>query len=147
MELLFILHVGATLALVGLIWVVQLAVYPLYGHVAAGPFGRYHEAWCARITWVVAPLFAFEGLGAAALVFGGAPPALAVDPKLALLGFATFVANALSTAFVQVPLHARLSRSFDPATHARLVRTNWLRTVLWTVHGGVVLAMCLTLAT
>lgn len=142
MELLFLLHAGATLALVGLIWVVQLAVYPLYGRIAAGAFSRYHQAWCDRITWIVAPLFALEGLGSAALVWGGPEAAgFPVDPLLAWIGLGTFAGNALSTAFVQVPLHARLSRSFEPATHRRLVGTNWLRTVLWTLHGGVVLAM------
>lgn len=138
MDLLFLLHVGATLALVGLAWVVQLAVYPLFAAVAEGSFSRYHEAWCDRITWVVAPLFALEGLGAIALVFESTPT---VDPGLAWAGLAMFGASALSTAFVQVPIHSRLSRAFEPRAHARLVRTNWVRTVLWTSHGAIVLAM------
>ena len=40
-----------------------------------------------------------------------------------------------STFFWQVPAHQRLSESFDPATHRRLVQSNWLRTVGWTGRG------------
>ena len=43
-----------------------------------------------------------------------------------------------STAFVQVPLHARLA-VFDPDAQARLVATNWVRTAAWTLRAGLVL--------
>ena len=44
----------------------------------------------------------------------------------------------LSTAFVQVPLHQALSNGFDADVHRRLVATNWIRTVAWTIRGGLV---------
>jgi hypothetical protein len=33
------------------------------------------------------------------------------------------------------PSHARLAQQFDPAVHALLVRTNWIRTAAWTALG------------
>jgi hypothetical protein len=40
----------------------------------------------------------------------------------------------LSTFAVQVPLHAQLGQGFDEATHQALVRSNWIRTVGWTLR-------------
>jgi hypothetical protein len=42
---------------------------------------------------------------------------------------------------VQVPLHERLSAGWDAAAHQRLVASNWVRTVLWTVRAVLVAAM------
>jgi len=85
---------------------------------------------------VVAPLMLVE-LGAAIwIAIGGlAPTALAWTglALLALLWGSTFA--------VQVPLHARLTRGFDGAAHARLVATNALRTALWSIRGVGALAM------
>ena len=60
--MIFQVHVGATLALVGLIWTVQLVHYPLMAEVRTG-FARYHELHRERITWIVAPLMGAEALG------------------------------------------------------------------------------------
>jgi hypothetical protein len=46
-----------------------------------------------------------------------------------------------STFLVQVPLHERLSAGWDAAAHQRLVASNWVRTVLWTVRAVLVAAM------
>jgi hypothetical protein len=45
----------------------------------------------------------------------------------------------LSTAFLQSPLHTTLGRGFDPRAHRFLVTSNWVRTVLWSLRGLVVL--------
>ena len=50
----------------------------------------------------------------------------------------------LVTLTVSVPAHARLARGFDPVVHRRLVRTHALRTLGWTLHGLVALALLAT---
>jgi hypothetical protein len=47
----------------------------------------------------------------------------------------------LSTAFLQSPRHTTLGRGFDPSAHRFLVTSNWLRTVLWSLRGLVVLCI------
>jgi hypothetical protein len=64
-----------------------------------------------------------------------------IDRALVLVGFALVAGLWLSTALWQAPMHGRLSSGYDADLHNRLVRTNWLRTVGWTVRGGLVLAM------
>jgi hypothetical protein len=46
-----------------------------------------------------------------------------------------------STVFLQVPCHNRLLSGFDLAAYQRLVSTNWIRTVLWSVRGAVLLCI------
>ena len=38
---------------------------------------------------------------------------------------------------LQVPRHQTLATSFDAGTHRALVRTNWIRSVAWSVRGGL----------
>jgi hypothetical protein len=47
-----------------------------------------------------------------------------------------------STFLWQVPAHEKLAVEFDPATHVRLVWSNWFRTAGWTARGFLVCAMC-----
>lgn len=131
-------HLGATLAMVGVIWVVQVVHYPLFSGVGADGWPAYEAAHQSRITMVVAPLMVLELVTAVWLVIDrpAALPAWSV-----LLGAALVGVLWASTAFVQVPLHAALEQSFDTETHARLVATNWLRTTAWTARGGLVLWM------
>lgn len=136
-DLLLLAHAGATWFLVGLIWIVQVVHYPLFAHVGRDRFVEYESSHKARITWVVAPaMFAELGL-AVALVFALSGTAL----TLAWLGLGMVALNWILTFFVQVPLHARLSRGFDGAAHRRLVRTNWARTVCWSVRGVLALVL------
>jgi hypothetical protein len=58
-----------------------------------------------------------------------------------LVGVVALAGIVASTLALQVPAHGRLGAAFDPHTHARLVRTNWIRTALWTVRGLLALAL------
>ena len=139
----FLIHLGVTLALVGLIWIVQVVHYPLFAGVGAGGWAAYEAAHQARITLVVGPLMVAELATAVWLVL--APPA-GVPAWAVLVGAGLVGVIWASTAFVQVPLHSALGGAFDADTHARLVATNWIRTVAWTARGGLVLWMTARLA-
>ena len=139
----FLVHLGATLALVGLIWTVQIVHYPLFAGVGADGWASYEAAHQSRITIVVAPLMLAELATAVWLVV--ARPA-ALPPGAVLVGVALVGVVWASTAFVQVPLHAALGGAFDGDAHARLVATNWVRTAAWTARGALVLWMTARLA-
>jgi hypothetical protein len=117
--------------MVGLIWFVQIVHYPLMNRVGSGIFKDYEALHLSRTTWVVVPLMLTE-LGTNLLLFWF-PAGL----SRALLGFGLVLLSLiwLSTFFLQVPQHRRLSRGFDASTHRRLVRSNWFRTWLWTARG------------
>ncbi|MEM7516423.1 MAG: hypothetical protein AAF368_05830 [Planctomycetota bacterium] len=137
----FLAHVGATLALVGLIWVVQLVLYPQFLEIAAvggrAGFRAYHESYTRRITWIVGPLIATEGITALLLLSEVPTGASFTEVSIGLL-LAAF--NFLSTAFVYAPLHGRLGEAYDHDVALRLIRGNWFRTLAWTVRGALVLS-------
>ncbi|MBS0657593.1 MAG: hypothetical protein JSR82_05010 [Verrucomicrobia bacterium] len=128
-----LLHAAAAWALVGLIWTMQLVQYPLFARVGVAEFRAWHASHVQRTTVLVAPLVLVQVGSAAWLLWTGER-----DPRL-LGGLGCLGAVLASTFLVQVPLHARLSAGFDPVVHQRLVRTNWLRTLLWTAQGGLLL--------
>ena len=123
----------ATLAMVGVIWSVQLVIYPQLHEVSAEGFRAYHAGHVQRIGPLVMPLMAIEGLAALALFVTGA------RTPGATVAFALLAVCWLSTAFLQVPLHGRLSAGRDVAAITALVNTNWLRTVAWTARGILLL--------
>ena len=136
MRLVFLLHVLATLTMFGAIWIVQIVHYPLFSLVGAESWPSYSGAHQFRITFVVGPAMALELATAVALLVArpAAFPLWAVVAGALLVGVIW-----ASTALVQVPLHNALSGAFDADAHARLVATNWGRTLAWTARAGLVL--------
>lgn len=130
---LLLVHAGATIAMTGLIWFVQIVHYPLLARVGHVSFAEYEQAHTRRTTFIVGPIMLLEAATAAAL-------AVTLRPT-ALLGAGLLVFIWLSTALVQVPLHARLERGFDAAAWRMLVQSNWIRTCLWTVRAVLALHM------
>jgi hypothetical protein len=126
-----LVHTASTLAMCGVIWFVQLVHYPLFDRVAGAAFSRYERAHTYRTSYVVVPLMLGE-LGSSALLV-----LLLPGRVLPWVGLGLLAAVWLSTFLVQVPAHRRLERGFDGATHRRLVRTNWWRTVAWTARGAI----------
>lgn len=137
-RLVLLSHLAATLYMVGVIWMVQLAHYPLMALVGPEHMAAWQAENLRRTSWVVGLPMLLEAGTAAALVFA---------PMSATLGSLPWVAGGLlvavwvSTALVQVPAHESLARALDPEMVTRLVATNWLRTLLWTARAGLVLYM------
>lgn len=131
MTLIFSIHLAVTWMLVGLIWVVQILVYPQFLKVNANEFKAYHFAHCFRIGLVVAPLLFLEAASAAWIVYRGCDLNFIFSASLIPLVW-------LSTAVFQAPLHTKLMHGFDAGLIRRLILTNWLRTMAWTTRGILV---------
>ena len=138
MELVFLVHAGATLALCGLIWTIQTVHYPLFARVGQAAFPDYEREHQARITRVVAPLMTMELCTAVALVIW-VPPS--VPTWAVLLGLSLVLWIWTSTAVLAVPHHRALEQGFDEQALAGLVRTNWQRTIAWSMRSVLVLWM------
>lgn len=135
MGLLLAVHAVATLSMTGLIWFVQVVHYPLMARVGAKQFPAYEAMHTARTTWVVAPLMLVELASAVALAVIRPDGVGSWQPIAALALLAGIWA---STAWLQVPQHRRLADGFDRDAHAKLVGTNWLRTVGWSLRALLV---------
>lgn len=135
----WLLHMLAASAMLGVIWIVQVVHYPLFADVSRDHYVKYHQGHVRKITYVVLPLMGVE-LVSAVIFCVGAHPLMLGHP--AWLGsVALLVVVWISTAMVQVPLHNRLARGFESLTHHQLVLSNWIRTLAWTLR-VVLVAYC-----
>lgn len=133
MALLLGLNLFSTLAMVGLIWFVQIVHYPMFRHVGEGSFPGYARLHQRLTTWVVGPFMLVEAFTAVGLIYRS--PA-SIPPSWLWTGMALVFVIWLSTATLQVPRHGALAESgFSTTQHSALVRTNWVRTIAWTARG------------
>ena len=133
-DLVLIVQGVASAAMCGIIWFVQVVHYPLFARSGGDEraFARENKRLTSR---VVIPFMLAEGLTAAVIAW--APP-VGVPRAVAWLGLAAVVAVWLSTGLVQMPLHARLaSDGHLPVVIGALVRSNWVRTALWTLRAAL----------
>ena len=138
MEITLAAHAFATIALTGLIWFVQIVHYPLFRLIGPGEFTRYELRHTQRVTWIVAPLMVTEAITATWLHFTAYD---APCRALASVGLALVAVIWLSTALVQIPCHRKLSAGRNEHAINRLVGTNWVRTVAWTIRAILVLLL------
>ena len=134
LHVLLIAQAIASFGMFGLIWLIQLAHYPLQIHVPADRFVAYQAAHLWRVTVVVGPLMLAELIVAVWLV------QLQLHGSMLLaawIGVALVAIIWISTAVLQIPCHFKLERGRDEAAIRTLVRTNWIRTLAWTGRAGI----------
>lgn len=123
----------------GLIWFVQIVHYPMFAQVTGDPSRDYAAEHQRRTTLVVGPPMLVE-MAAAVLIVLFTPAHVPV--WLAWTGVGLVAGLWVSTAAIQIPLHARLARDGHSESVIRpLVRTNWARTVMWSARALVSLWM------
>jgi hypothetical protein len=132
---LLLTHAGCTLFMTGLIWVIQVVHYPLFAYVGADDYERYHQLHMQRITWIVMPVMLAELL--CAIVLAMSP--LAQGQYLSWVALGLLLLIWLSTALFQVPAHTELASGWNDSVHARLVQSNWIRTLLWSARSIIAL--------
>lgn len=131
-HLLFLLHVGSTLYMMGLIWFVQVVHYPLHAHVGSEHLSNYQKLHMKWTSLVVGPPMLIE-MGTA-MLFLIAPP-LDLPFWCFGVGMAFLVVIWGSTARFQMPYHNQLLTKFDEDIQQKLVKSNWIRTIFWTLRG------------
>lgn len=137
MKLLLLTQSSATLFMVGLIWFVQIVHYPLYANVGREQFPEYEAHHNRLTTWVVGPVMLIELATAVAMLKYAANG----STSLAWLGVGLLTVIWLSTAALSVPAHDVLTTGFSEAAYQKLVSTNWIRTVAWSLRGIIVLTI------
>lgn len=136
-ELIWSLHLAATAVMTGVIWFVQFIQYPWFHQVPTDRFPAYHRDYTRRVGWIVGPTMLVEAASGVVLWWQLATGLLGWH----IAGMALLAICWLSTAFLQIPCHLQLGRGYDPAVHARLVHTNWIRTIGWSLRLALLIAM------
>lgn len=130
--------------MVGVAWFVQVVHYPLFERVGSEAFLTFHAEHSSRTSLVVVLPMAVELVSSLWLAID--PPLSASGEPLTVLAIAGAVLAGLTwliTFAGAVPAHSRMSGGFDSSAHRSLMRSNLARTIAWTAHGGVVVALVL----
>ncbi|MAV20372.1 MAG: hypothetical protein CL417_02385 [Acidimicrobiaceae bacterium] len=125
-------HLVATVFMVGLIWFVQVVHYPLFNRISGDASIQYAAEHQRRTAWVVGLPMLVEGITTLWLFFNP------IDGRLLpLLGGLVLLKIHLSTIFLQIPLHKKLSQGYEREVVRKLVATNWVRTIGWTIRAAI----------
>lgn len=133
-EILWLSQLALSSIMLGVIWQVQLLTYPQFLNIPETHFARYHRAHSKQMGWLVVPLMTAElaAAGLTAFLF----PGIFSYSALALVLFIW-----ASTGLIQVPLHQKLTAGWDETTARKLISTNWIRTILWTLRTALLIAI------
>ena len=123
---LLVAHLALAAAYAGFQWTVRGLVYPQFAQVPPPAFPAYERAHQRRVTRVVGPLFAGQGVTTLWLL-AARPDGTALPPVLA--GAACLAVVLGVTALLAVPLHRRLDGQWDAAAHRRLLAVDTVRAV------------------
>ena len=112
--------------LVSLIVITQIVSYPLFLRVGRSDFLGYHKFYTKQISYVVVLPMVLE-LFLSIYV-------LTIDVNWLTFTNITLLSVVwLSTFIIQVPIHNSLSVEYSGELVSQLIKTNWLRTSVWTV--------------
>jgi len=123
--------------LIGIMWFSQVVHYPLYKKIKEG-FVEYERSHIRRAALLLGPIMLVEAVTAFLLV--GATPG-GILTTLAGVNLVLLVLIWLSTFLFQITLHQKLSIRFSPKVPRNLITSNWIRTLLWTLKGVIIIFM------
>jgi hypothetical protein len=127
-----LVQTAATWYMVGFIWTMQLLHYPLFDRVGREAFAAYETEHNRRFGLLVGPGIALVAITSIIQLLTRPPS----TPLWAAIGAVVLLLVIIvSTALYQAPQHARLSSGFDPGAYQTLVRSNWVRTIAWSLLG------------
>lgn len=118
--------------LCGLIWTIQLVHYPSFHSLDKVHFIEHMNFHKKRISLLVVPVMLLELATSIALVFFAE-----LYSEMHETGLIIVILIWISTFFVQVPLHNKLSMGYEEVLVIKLIKSNVIRTVLWTLKATI----------
>ena len=135
----FIITLGLTLYMTGMIWSMQVLEYPLFALVGPKEFPAYHRRHNRGLpVFVILPsLAAF--VSAVVLIFTR-PARLPLWSSIVVAAIDLVVV--VVTVAREAPLHGKLDREgYSETVIRQLVQGDWIRTILWTANGLFLLVL------
>jgi hypothetical protein len=131
----FGVNILMTAYLTGLIWTIQVVHYPLFAKVGKENFITYLTDHNLLITYVVMLPMIIE-LAVSGWLLLQRPPQIPF--WVAVSGFSLTCLIWLATFFVACTYHAELfAKGYNLEVINNLVNANWIRTIAWTLHLGL----------
>lgn len=128
MDTILNLHIFSTIFMSGLIWVIQLVHYPSYKYISETEFESFQRFHVKNITIIVAPVMTLELITSFLILYRD------FSNLILILNTLTIGLIWVSTFFLSIPCHGQLTKNKDLKVINRLVATNWIRTIIWSVR-------------
>jgi len=137
-EIIILTHLVVTVAMFAVIWFVQISHYPLLKYVPKDCFKEYERAHIYLVSFIVGPLMLMEFVTAGCLFFFSFDGLILY---LIWIGFLLVIVNWLSTLLFQIPCHRKLEMGKDDMAISSLIRTNWIRTISWSLRAAIAISI------
>ena len=124
-----IIHLIATSAMVGVIWIIQLVHYPSFHFIELNQYTTFQRFHMSKISYVVIPAMLTELFTLILIIISMDQ----VDPII-LASALLLIVIWLMTAVFFSGVHQKLTLGYDQAVVEKLVKLNWGRTLLWTLR-------------
>lgn len=122
----------------GVIWIIQCVHYPSFRYVEMSQAADFHAHHTSSIGPIVAPLMIGELGLSIYLAYRGGVQSWVILALVLIIWLSTFA--------LQVPLHNSLGKDWSMLSIDKLVNTNWIRTIAWTLKlilvGWVIFNFC-----
>jgi hypothetical protein len=131
-EILFLIQIFSCFSLFGLIWTIQLVHYPSFLKIDKLEFKDFSNLHSKKISLIVVPIMLLELVSGSML--------LILFPSIVTgSNFLGIIIIWTSTLFLSMPLHRKLASGKDEALIEKLIKTNWPRTIIWTLRSFLLL--------
>lgn len=131
-ESILLLNIFSTFFMCGVIWMVQIVHYPFFLRTDQTHFTEHIRFHGFRISFIVLPVMTAELISSLLLTLYSPD-----FQTLHLIGLIMVLLIWVSTFLLQVPQHTELVVNFDEKAIQKLIHTNWIRTILWSVKSGL----------
>ena len=102
----------------------QFITYPTFLDIDKDKFSDYHRKYVNNISFIVAPVMLIELLTLSLIAYFSSEFLIIKSLFLLLVIW-------LTTLFIMIPSHNRISKSFNIKEIKSLINYNWVRTILW----------------
>lgn len=110
--------------LVSLVFMTQFITYPTLLNIDKDKFSDYHRKYVNNISFIVAPVMLIELLTLFLIAYFS-------KDFLIIKSLILLLVIWLTTFFIMIPSHNRISKSFNIKEIKSLINYNWIRTILW----------------
>ena len=121
------IHLISTSLMVGIIWVIQVVHYPSFHFIGNSRYISFQKFHMERISYIVIPIMLVESISGFLLIYYELNPILLISMVLLLSIW-------MLTVFFFALVHQKLVSGYQVGMVAKLVKINWVRTLLWTLR-------------
>ena len=123
-DTLYLIQIVCNSYLVSLVFMTQFITYPTFLHIDKDKFSEYHRKYVNNISFIVAPVMLVELLTLLLIAYFS-------KDFLIIKSLILLLVIWLTTFFIMIPSHNRISKSFNIKEIKSLINYNWIRTILW----------------